>query len=147
MIVTGAYGSVVRPRITIASMRRALSPTTAPRRRYSASRGAPRGGSAEGTICTALVVRLETIGWPERSKISPRGAAIGRSRTRLAFACWTYCSPESTCRYQRRKKITPKMTIATPPMIATRRASCGETGMRGSRGRTGSIALMRATAG
>src|SRR5207248_5735591 len=58
--------------------------------------------------------------------------------------CWTYFSPERTCRYHRRKKITANNAIASPPRIATRSASRGETGRRGSLGLTGSRVLMPA---
>ena len=53
---------------------------------------------------------------------APRGASTRIVRVRLLFASARYLSPESTCRYQRRKKITANITRATPPRIATRRA-------------------------
>src|SRR3954453_17785785 len=52
------------------------------------------------------------------------------SRTRLLLAWARWWVPESTWRAQRRKKTPPNMTSATPPMIATRSASCGDIGAR-----------------
>ena len=70
-------------------------------------------------------LRFSTSGWPWRSTISPRGACTFISRTRLFCAWASYLSPESTWRYQSRKKIRANITSATPPITATRKASCG----------------------
>ena len=67
---------------------------------------------------------------PLRSTIWPRGASTLTSRTRLSLASARYLSPDSTCRYQRRKKMIANSTSAIPPRIATRSASCGVTTMR-----------------
>ena len=69
---------------------------------------------------------------PLRSTILPRGAWMRSSRTRLTRASARYLSPDSTCRYQRRKKTIANSASATPPKIATRSASCGVIGVRRS---------------
>ncbi len=79
---------------------------------------APRGRSAPRWSC----------GWPRSAGLRGRGSrpwgplSAGRAHG-WRWPARRYCSPDSTCRYHRRKKITPNMTIATPPMIATRQAS------------------------
>ena len=68
---------------------------------------APRDvrGRRSGSTCTTSAVRLSTSNVPLRSTIRPRGASTFTSRTRLSFASARYLSPDSTCRYHRRKKI------------------------------------------
>src|SRR4051812_39267499 len=56
------------------------------------------------------------------------------SRTWLELACETYWSPDSTCRYQSRKKTTANSTRAMPPSTAMRRAREGLIGGRRSSG-------------
>src|SRR4051794_3504926 len=73
--------------------------------------------------------------FPLRSTIRPRGACLTISRTRLVFASAVYLSPESTWRYQSRKKTIANITSATPPTIATRSASWGDIGARFSESR------------
>src|SRR4051794_13128756 len=108
--------------------------STSPRRRYSRWRGAPAGGSLDSSTCTTRAMRLVTIWRPSRSTISPRGAWMRTSRTWLELACETYWSPDSTCRYQRRKKTTANSTSAMPPRTAMRRVRAGLIGGRRSSG-------------
>ena len=75
--------------------------------------------SSLGWTWSESTVLLSTRTRPARSRISPRGAWILISRTRLAFASFRYASPERTCRNQRRKKIAAKAMRAIPPMIVT----------------------------
>src|ERR687896_1047470 len=82
-------------------------------------------GRRSGESLTAWPTRLRTSTRPSRSTISPRGACTLISRSWLFFASATYLSPDSTCRYQSRKKMTAKAASAMPPTIATRTASCG----------------------
>src|SRR5918992_3774936 len=78
-----------------------------------------------GVTFTPLPTRLRTSTRPSRSTISPRGACTLISRSWLFLASATYLSPESTCRYQSRKKMIANAASAMPPTIATRTASCG----------------------
>src|SRR5215210_3211351 len=82
-------------------------------------------GSLSGVSLIDSELRFSTSVWPWRSTISPRGACTLISRTRLSLAAARYLSPESTCRYQSLKKISANITSATPPITATRNASCG----------------------
>ena len=61
-----------------------------------------------------------------------RRAAPARAtlRTRLSSASAQVLSPDSTCRYQRRRKTIAKSANARKPSIATRSASCGVSGGR-----------------
>src|SRR3954465_6332828 len=72
---------------------------------------------------------------PLRSTIRPRGAWRTMSRRGFGFAGAGEWWPDSPGRYQSRKKTTPNMISATPPMIATRSASCGDIGVRVSESR------------
>jgi hypothetical protein len=101
---------------------------TRPSRRYSDARRGPGGGSFWGSICTAIEIRLSTRTVPLRSMTSPRGAGTTMSRTRLSLAWVRYLSPESTCRYQSRKKTIANIARAIPAITATRSASWGVIG-------------------
>ena len=72
--------------------------------------------------------------FPLLSRISPRGAAIDTSLTRLTVAALTYWLPVRTCRNQSLKKMIANSASATLPAIATRSASCGVIGGRRSSG-------------
>src|SRR3954453_2081538 len=90
-------------------------------------------GSFSVFSCSARLVRLSTMTLPSRSRTSPRGAITLNSRVRLFFASARYLSPSSTCRFQSRKKRTPKRATATPPRTATRserRLPCGRWSLR-----------------
>ena len=84
---------------------------------------------------------------PLRSRITPRGASTRTVRSRLFCAARRYCSPESTCSAQRRRKRMAKMPSATAPRIARRSASFGVrrygSTTRGSGGRNAGEPLPR----
>src|SRR5438270_143067 len=91
-------------------------------------------GRLGGEIWTAIERTELTSTLPLESRISPRGAGTSILRTKLTFACARYLSPESTCRYQRRKKTIANIASAKLPRTATRNASWGVRGGRLSSG-------------
>src|SRR5205085_5791192 len=82
-------------------------------------------GRLGGEIWTAIERTELTSTFPLASRISPRGAGTSTLRTKLTRACATYLLPDSTWRYQRRKKMIANIASAKLPRIATRSASCG----------------------
>src|SRR5215212_936388 len=118
--VTGAPAATSSPSSIVRRTFRRGMCASSPSRTSSARSSAGSSGSFCGFSCSARLVRLSTSTSPLRSRMSPRGAISLNSRVRLFFASARYLSPESTCRFQSRKKRTAKRTMPTPPTTATR---------------------------
>ena len=112
----------------------------------------PRGGSAEGTICTALVdaagddrLAFAVEDLPARRGDRQVAHAVGVGLLDVLFAGEHLQVPQAE-EDDRRTSPSP-----APPRIATRSASCGETGHRAARGpaleRARSRSSLSATAG
>src|SRR3954447_13645466 len=58
---------------------------------------------------------------PLRSVMMPRFGTIGATEMRFSFACNEYLLKCQTCKYRKRRPISPKQTNTNSPAAATRR--------------------------